>query len=412
VNGALDRRFRGDFYQAVDQNVADSDVQRQYYVPIYELPDLRPHDVVNTMLDAIAFSTAESVQLLSGFRGSGKTSELLRLRDQLNVSGYRVVYFDIEDYFNTELPVNGGSFELALAAGFAENCSAVEPDVPFWRSFVDFLRRIEITVEVTIGPATIGAMLGDDESFRGQVARAIKSNRRAFRNELHAFMSAASQAMNSDVGTVFIVDSIDHFRGRTSRFSEVRESVESVFTEGAEDLCIPGLHVIYTIPMYVNPAVLGTRRDLLNIKVADQFGKPHEAGLAALRRLLGRRAPGGETARLLGTDLDHVISQSGGHIRSLLQLVGEIILAADSLPVTATEIGRAESIIRANMQRALSAEQLDLLKRVHASNELIPHASEWADAADLMSYGAILLYPNGEQPWYGVHPLLHPLVVT
>lgn len=33
-----------------------------------------------------------------------------------------------------------------------------------------------------------------------------------------------------------IVDSIDHFGGRTERFQQVRETVEAVFTEGADIL--------------------------------------------------------------------------------------------------------------------------------------------------------------------------------
>ncbi len=45
------------------------------------------------------------VQLLSGFRGTGKSTELRRLKDQLQASGYLVVLCDIEDYINLSTPI-------------------------------------------------------------------------------------------------------------------------------------------------------------------------------------------------------------------------------------------------------------------------------------------------------------------
>ena len=81
-------------------------------------------------------------------------------------------------------------------------------------------------------------------------------------------------------------------------------------------------------------------------------------------------------------------------------------MGAHRLPITEADVTRAESVVRSNMQRAMSREQLDILRSVRDSHELIPGRDEWADATDLMARGAVLLYPNGEQPWYGVHPLL------
>jgi hypothetical protein len=41
---------------------------------------------------------------------------------------------------------------------------------------------------------------------------------------------------------------------------------------------------------------------------------------------------------------------------------------------------------------------------------MLPAKNEWPDVADLMASGAVLRYPNGTQPWFGVHPLLLPLL--
>ena len=82
-----DRAYRKAFYPAVDVQQGIDPRQREYYVPIYERPEMRAYDLVPKLRDAIDFSVAESVQLLSGFRGCGKTSELLRLKGELEGLG-------------------------------------------------------------------------------------------------------------------------------------------------------------------------------------------------------------------------------------------------------------------------------------------------------------------------------------
>jgi hypothetical protein len=410
---ASDRDYRRDFYRAVEQRQATDARQGQFYVPIYDHPMLKPQDVVSTLKDGIEFSVGRSVQILSGFRGSGKTSELLRLQAELRRDGFAVVYLDIEDYFNTELPVESAAFELALAAGFAEGAQsqqAFKPDrADYWQRLRTFFSRIDVEVGVRTGLLDVKASLRDDPTFRSRIRHALSTNRRKFREELHNFFAESAAAIDNPLGVVFIVDSIDHFRGRAERFQEVRESVEMLFSEGVEDLVLPGLNVIYTVPVYVQPA-LGLRRDVLNIKVAEKDGTPCEAGLQALRDVLAKRAPGGDMQRLLGRDVDRVLADSGGLIRDLLRLVSEIALVATALPVSEAELLRAESTVRANMQLSLSQEQLVILKGVREKNELIPTKDGWPDATDLMARGAVLRYPNGQQPWFGVHPLLRPLL--
>jgi hypothetical protein len=408
-----DRAFRRDFYRAVEQRQASDPRQSEYYVPIYDDPELRSQDVVSTLQDGIEFSAGQSVQILSGFRGSGKTSELLRLQTQLRNDGYAVVYLDIEDYFNTELPVNGATFEFALAAGFADNSEDQQVLKPGgetgWQRLQRFFKRIDLQVEVAAGPVNVKAALREDESFQAQVENIARNNRRKFRESLHLFFVESAAALNNAVGTVFIVDSIDHFRGRTERFQEVRESVEMLFSESAEDLTLPNMNVIYTVPVYVQPA-LGLRRDVLNMKVAEKDGERCTPGMRALERVLKRRAPGGNLERLLGGEVERVLHNSGGLFRDLLRLTSEVALTAHGLPASPEEITRAEATVRANMQSALSLEQIDILRRVHETKKLLPAKDEWPDVTDLMASGAVLKYPNGQEPWFGVHPLLQSLL--
>jgi hypothetical protein len=212
-----------------------------------------------------------------------------------------------------------------------------------------------------------------------------------------------------DRGTVFLVDSIDHFRGRMDLFHQVRESVDRVFSELAEDLRLPGMHVIYTVPVYVKSPI-ATRNDVLNIKVTTPDDQPHQAGLAALRAVLTRRAPGGDLERLTAGQSDRLLISSGGLFRDLLRLTGHLLLTTSGLPASGEAFDSAEQVVRNDYEMTLSREQLDLLRDIRMTHRLTPANDQWADAIDLMTSGAILRYPNAKQAWYGVHPLLVPLL--
>lgn len=54
-------------------------------------------DVVQRMFDTITWSNTNTAQLLTGHRGCGKSTELLRLRARLEEAGYTVVYFEADE---------------------------------------------------------------------------------------------------------------------------------------------------------------------------------------------------------------------------------------------------------------------------------------------------------------------------
>lgn len=408
-----DRDYRKAFYAAVDQRQALDDRQAKYYVPIYDLPALQHLDLVGRMRDAIEFRPTQSVQLLSGFRGSGKTSELLRLRDDLSASGYLTAFMDIDDYTNTELPLDLAILPVALAAGFATALGRTQGDGPIRRLW-DFLKRVRVEVDATAAvdvgliQAELKGVVRDDQSFARRAREAFTQNRRAFREEFHRFFADCTEGIDAGNGVVFIVDSIDHFRGRAETFEEVRESVERAFSELAEDLRLPGIHVVYTVPVYVQAPNLEVRQDVLNVRVADKSGDPDPIGLDAMRQVLARRAPGGDLDRL-GPAVDRLLLHSGGLFRDLLRLTGLTLLQAKQLPPAAQAMDQADALLRNDYRTTLSQEQVQLMRQVQQTHDLIPTVEQWPDAMSLIASGALMRYPNGNEPWYGVHPLLWDL---
>ncbi|WP_103063176.1 hypothetical protein [Actinomyces qiguomingii] len=433
-----DREYRKAFYQALNiqqgRSMSEEDEYERFYVPIYASPNgPAGPDLVAEIINAIDFTTGGSVQLLSGYRGAGKTTELMRLRRKLDPERYVPVYWDVEDYFNTELPIDEGTFLVGLAAGFVDNCEdAGLPQDKLRERLWDFLGRMNVNMEASAGPISAGwgqdgaihtqvgvgpvalglrATLRDDESFRAQVRKALESNRAVFRKEIHQFFTDVVADLPGERTPVFIVDSIDHYRGRADTFDQVRESVESLFSVYADELALPGMHVVYTVPIHANPpGWRGQRWPVLNVKVRERDGSDCAEGIELLREVLSRRAPERNLERLLGDQVDRVIRDSGGLFRDLFRLVAGLLLKEGALPVDVVEIESAENRERSNLDVGLSEEHLEILVDVQRTKYLRVPRERSALAWELQARGAMMCYRNGTVNWYGVHPLLEPLV--
>ena len=418
------REYRKAFYRALNLHQGASMLTEQeqydkYYVPIYSQPDgPAGPDLVREMATAIDFTTGGSVQLLSGYRGAGKTTELLRLRQELDREAYVPVYFDVRDYFNTELPLEAGAFFIGLAAGFVDNCDVDKvPRQPLVDRFKALLGRLHLDTGIDfsgeVGPldVNIAAELRDDESFQHQVKRFFNKNRKTFLLEMHAFFESVVKAMPGDRTPVFIVDSIEHFRGNTANFDRVRESVEVVFSEYAAELALPRMHVVYTVPIYVKPIGWDSQVwPVLNVKVREHGGQDCEEGIALLREVLTRRAPDGDLERLLGNQTDRIIRSSGGLFRDLFRLISSLLLKDGPLPVSSREIDEVERQQRSLAAVALSEEQWEILRTVRRTKEFRVTREQMAEAWKLQAWGSVLCYRNGTVDWYGVHPLLDRLL--
>ncbi len=103
ATNADDEQFLTELCQALSQEAIDSNDPR--YVHAMEMPEVFGPDVVRELGRDVRRSTEGSVAFLTGTRGSGKSTQVLRLRDNLAESGYAVVYVSLEEYLNLHKPV-------------------------------------------------------------------------------------------------------------------------------------------------------------------------------------------------------------------------------------------------------------------------------------------------------------------
>lgn len=115
-----DREFLKTFFQQLADSPLDPASDKRY-VPLYgQGPEDIGEDPVELLARAIEWLPGESVQLLSGFRGTGKSTELRRLRDHLRGKGYYVALLDMAEHVNLSTRVDVSDFLMAVAGAFGE----------------------------------------------------------------------------------------------------------------------------------------------------------------------------------------------------------------------------------------------------------------------------------------------------
>ncbi len=364
-----------------------------------------------------------SAQLFTGFRGAGKTTELTRVRAQLeSEQRYAILTVRAELYHHMSEALTAEEMALVLAAGIGEGATESWgarslATRSIWERIRELLRR-ELNFSdlgVSMGPLELRGLLREGRDFKERLARATASKPDLLRLFLHDLVrDVAAQAPGE---LVVMVDGLEKYYVPQERVPGVYQAVADLFFHQSDLLNLPSAHVIYTVPPYtafLNPSVAdrfgGFVRALYSVKVHGRPPEraPFEPGLAALREVLSRRVP---LAELFGDEIEActraLASASGGHVRDLLHLTREVIGVAqrDGLPVGSAAVTEAIRTM-ANGRGFLFRETRALLERVAGEGSLNTLGrEELGELTTVMDQYLVLAYQNGE-PWYDVHPLL------
>ena len=432
-----DREFLKDFFRSV--NFLPLEPTDPKYVQIYSDPELTSdsdNDPVQLLKRAIEWTPGESVQLFSGFRGTGKSTELRRLRKDLKDDGYLVVLCDMEDYLNLYMPIDITDFLMAVAGAFGdllvqEKLLDTSPNnESYWIRFINFLTRTKVDLTEISGkiPASIAeidikANLKSDPTFRQRLQERMAGFLGPLVKDVRAYIEDCVKALKdkhgSDKEAVLLLDSVEHIRGTSINSEQVQASVETLFASHADNLRFPNLHVVYTVPPYLkvrypNLGALyepGGAQVLPAIKVTDRA--EHSAvtrGLNVLERVLKAR---GDWSRLLSSRdrLNQVSLNSGGHLRDFLRIIAEVIRRADQLPVRDPTLDSAINQIRIEFLPIADKDAQWLARIAETHEAALEDKSQLDDFARFLDTHLALCYRNGGE-WFDVHPLIRSEVIT
>ena len=422
-----DRIFLKSFFQNLqDQSLDPSD---ERYVPLYGDPELVEEDPVQRLSQAIEW-TSESVQLLSGYRGTGKSTELKRLKVRLEKPGYLVFLCDVEDYLNLSTPIDVSDFLMVTAGAFGEAVNkrlekdGHQPNEGYWERFRTFwsglgIQATELSASIGTGPASIGiqANLKSDPTFKEQLQKHMAGHLGALVADVRRFLEDCVKILRRCYGDdreiVLLLDSIEHIKGTLANAEDVHNSVERLFAGHPEKLRLPNLHVVYTVPPYLkvhhpNIGVLYGPSGLIILpafKLYTQKGKRIPKSFDAMERVVSRR---GEWKKLLGEErplLDRLIQASGGHLRDLLRLLAEVLLRTRELPVPERTVDSAISQVRTEFLPIPNNDALWLARIADSHQVALEELAALPSLARFFDTHLVLCYRNGGE-WYDVHPLV------
>ncbi len=406
-----------------------------FYVPFLEQGSDHG-DPITELFTRIDWSEAASVNLLSGQRGSGKSTELRRLKKKLEEAGCVVFLCDMRDYMNLTTPVEITDFLISIMGALSKEVENEYGENPaamgYWERLIKFMTtdvKIEnIKFETNVAPFKSGitASLKDDPNFKTYLQKGLRGHVAKLVNQSHKFAAdvvefARKKSNDPDKKVVLLVDSVEQIRGVGADAEDVYRSVENLFSGHSDSLCMPLLHVVYTIPPYLTPLAPSLGRlfggasvcALPSVHIRFKDNKPDSDGLDIMEKIVGKRFANWN--QIFGNDqIKRLALSSGGDLRDFFRLIGDCLVKCSneptlSLPIGDKIIASAEDHLRRDML-PIAEEDLKWLRNIAQSKDPklatikdLPRLARFFDTTLVLNY-------RNSQDWYDVHPLLHTLM--
>jgi hypothetical protein len=411
------------------------DPDNSLYVPVSVDP---AHDPVALIFRDITLAGDSSLNFLSGFNGSGKSSQLLRLQKLLHEKGYFVAFGNALDYFLPTQPVSIELFLISLAGAFSD---ALEKDhdlsvghESYWQRFVHWLGNTQVSLEgFDLDAKVLGSgikfktLLKENPSFIQILQKQMERRPKELRDQVHAFFNYGIERIRAKHGAhfspVFIFDQFEHLHDTSTNGGSVADSIITIVSNHQQDLAIAGHHMVITMPPWLKLVTKNVPnvRFIYSVKLWGNSDKRpvQRVGRDFLREVVLRRFTEEGLDRFFGPLngkgvrplVDQLVQASGGHLRDLIILLNETILRSTDLPVGREEVKAAIDHHR-NAFLPISLDQARCLgdiaqHRICALPDSKPETIY--NITQLLNSHCALILRNGSE-WFDVHPIIRDTV--
>lgn len=407
-------------------------------IPLYvDLDDIRGESSIAHILSGkIRRSESPVCLALTGHRGSGKSTELARLRANLEkTEGVKHGYFVVQVQADDEVDRNDVDFPEVLVAIIRQLAVQLRERLTIdlqpglfknlWLGLKDVF-GMEVnpnTISLETGMAKLGGSLKYSNENRRALRKALDS---AADSWLRAANDIIGQAIlllknNGYLGLVIMVDDLDKMVVRPVEEAKCL-TTELLFVHRAAHLTALQCHVLYTIPIelaysHYEPTL---RRDyggeitvvpMAKLRTPPPEVNRHEPGLAKFREIISTRlAHAGATEdQLFASEAlrDELILFTGGQPSELMTYIREAIVSGE-LPISDKAFRRVRAAIRRSYDRQLRSEHWPIIEAVRATGRF-PRTTESEPLnRQLLESRAVLLYRNDTE-WYALNPALDGL---
>jgi len=408
------------------ENAAD----RLYYIDFYSVRGGKIIEALQRTITRISPNTP-TCQLFTGHLGCGKSTELLRLKAELEAEQFHVIYFESTRVLEMA-DIDVTDILLAIAGQVSENLEAMKMSLKpayftkLFHEVTDFLQtpiNVGVEAELSVGIAKITAKTKESPQLRRRLRDYLEPRTE---NILQSINQELLDRANTELkakgkkGLVVIVDNLDRVAIRP--LPSGRSLPEYLFIDRGEQLRKLNCHIVYTIPLALtfsnDSAELQQRlgggvapKVLPMIPVRSRSGEIFTAGLDLLRQMVLARAfpeisPGDrlnlvtEVFDNLET-LDRLCLISGGHVRDLLGLLFDCLREQDP-PFNRECVDLVIQRQRDYRSNAIDPQEWDLILQVVQDQRVRGDIEYYTLLRSLF----VLEYRDREGVWFGINPVL------
>jgi len=396
-------------------------------------------DAVQELADQIDFNESAGAYLFTGNRGTGKTTELLRLAKILRDYDCEVFYADLTDYLNLTQPVEITDFLICILGAFSDKLEqrfGVNLGKPgFFERIWTYLNSTEVElkeIKLPAGSADLKLALSQNPSFKQALQKNMRGYveqlvRQAREFSLEAVNHVRQQRKDPNRKTVLIIDSMERLRGvgDAADVREVFKSAETLFASHADKLRFTGLSVVYTVPPYLQALAGGLGAYYAGGRIyalpsvhvyagqpaSGQAPEVYEEGVDKMLAIIAKRYPH-RSDFFSDAQLRRLAQSSGGDLRDffrMLRLALARVPSLGQLPLTDAVLDDAEDAVRNDMLPIAADDRQWLAQISNSHSPELPSLDKLPEFARLQQGKYLLHYRNGED-WYDVHPLLRQAI--
>ena len=434
------------FFEATDPSrtlAVNNQSDKQYYI---DFSSVRGGDIIGKLRKKITFvPDSFSRTLFTGHIGCGKSTELLKLKLELETEGFHVVYFESsEDLEMTDVDI--ADVLLAIAHRVSQSIETLHIQEP--NKLKELLQGVakvlntEVTgVKIKVPGADSVGVTTEKEKFSlylgiGEITAKAKSDG-TLREKLNQYLGPQKtkllEGINNELlepaiaklkqqgkkGLVVIVDNLDRIDNRPKSWG--RPQQEYLFIDQGEYLTKLNCHMVYTMPLalkFCNDYGMLTQRFLEDPKVLPMVpvqwpdGNVHEEGVHLLQDMVLARAypdlKPDQRGRNITFIFDHVetldrlCKVSGGHVRDLLRLLNTWIMEEMSLPLRRDTLENVIRDRRNEMTMPISNDEWELLRQVKQTKKV----NDDQGYQKLIRSRFVFEYRDCGETWFDLNPIL------
>ena len=392
----------------------------------------------------ILFSDQPTCQVYTGHRGGGKSTEILRLKDDLEKNGCRVVYFEADEDIDLQ-EVSYVDILLACTRHIVEDLGDEANEQPLYRwakeklnEFLDVgLSEIEVEkvgLEQSLPLfSKITATLKAIPDKRRQIRKQVESNQVSFTQILNQFIEEAEKNLKNKEQSklVVIADNLD--RIPIVRNADGSNNHDQIFIDHSEQLKRLNCHLVYTVPIsLVYSSRASTLKDLYGdtqvlpmIMVRDRNNNYQQNGIEKIQEIIKTRvdivvrkfSQYPQVAAVLPITLNDIFESTqtlnllcqmtGGHVREVMFLMQEALNWIDDFPITQEAVENAIAISRNTYNNTIDHGDWVKLVEVFKNKKIVNESSY----RELLFSRCVLEYRDPEtlKVWHDIHPLIEDI---